>query len=309
MTEELRPLARETYFRAREQPGVLHWRAMAAILPMLVHHLNQRQNDAAHGVQGAVLATAPNQQEIEQWAAEEAWEQQFDLMQQDSFRANLRAPEDEEDRFRLRLDTYQQSVDLAADALREIQDEQKMPGFVFSDLYIQKLDRARRYYNACCTDLEKLEDQARLRLLEATGGAVARAAIEAKKQRLLRQYGDLGPQYEIVCGLLAGLEYQQEQSQLSGRQIPIPELVSLNKSILDTVATLQRYTESTKSESLTRDRNELGLALMLIMEKHFALQQPQQWARALAEVKGRLGAPGEPTPIRPLHTIEGTVVD
>lgn len=291
MSDELKSIARRTYFAARERQDVTHWGALGVVLPMLQHHLRKQQADIDHGVQRAVLAKLPSRLEVDAWAAEEAWDAQFTMLQQESFRDNLRSPDDEESRFRLRLDAQMRSVEFNEDLLRSVQAESEVPGFTISEAYIIKLDRAQRAYDASCKRLESLEDQARKHLLEKSSGPAAQAEIAAIKQRLIDEYGGRGPQYEILCGMLADLEYQRAQTRSSGRDVVITEVVALNQAVLSTINQLQKFTESTKSESLSKDRNELGVALMTIMEKHFLATQPQLWAKALAEVKQRLGAP------------------
>lgn len=297
MSDDLKSVARRVYFEARQR-DVTHIRALSVILPMLQHHLRKQQADLDHGVQGAVLATIPRLQEIEEWAAVDSWETQFDLLRQESFRDDLRNPEDEESRFRLRLDAQMRSVEFNEDMLRQVQAESEKPDFAVSEAYLQKLDRAQRVYDSACKRLEALEDQARARLLEKSSGPAALADIAARRQRLLDEYGDRGPQYEILCGMLADLEYQRSQSRTSGRNVEITEIVSLNDAVIRTIHQLQRFTETTKSESFSKNMNDMGYALMTIVEKHFGASQPNQFRAMLAEVKQRLGAP-EPGSDRP----------
>lgn len=303
MSDELKSVARQAYFSARQQQSITHWAALAVVLPYLQHHLAKQRADLDHGVQGAVLATLPTKLQVDDWAAEEAWDAQFGLMQQESFRDNLRAPDDEEDRYRLRLDVQMQTVEFNEGALRQVQSESERPDFVFTEAYLQKLGRAQSAYTQACRELERLEDQARQRLLEIPSGPAALADIAARKRRLMDHYGDLGPQYEILCEALADLEYQREQTRRSGRNVPVTEIVSLNDSLLRTINQLQKFTETTKSESLSKNMNEMGAALMLIVEKHFATAMPRQFAAMLAEIKQRLGTPElSPPPLRLVPT-------
>lgn len=310
MSEELRPFARRIYFTSRKMQAT-HWKSLSAVRPLLQHHLNKQQNDVEHGVQGTVLPTLPTPQQVDEWAIEEAWDLQYQQLQQDEFRDNLRSPEDQEDRFRLRLETQQRSLEIAAEALKLVQDEMDLPDFVVSDAYLQKLDRSQRVYKSAHLELERVENDARKRLLEAQAGPVAEVQIKALKERLLDEYGGRGPQYELLCEMLADLSYQRQQSRGSGRDVSIQEMVALNQAVINTIGQLQKYTESTKSESLSKDRNELGAALMAVIESLVRPSQPQLWTKILSEVKHRLTAP-EPFDrplLRILPSASETVVD
>ncbi len=283
---EAKAPARRIYFSARRS-GASHLRALLVIRPMLEHQQRREQNDLQHGVavQGAVL---PTTQEIEVLAADDAWDLQFEQLQRDDFRDNLRAPEDEEDRFRLRLDAAQQQRERASDILRAVQAEADNPTFSVTDGYLTRLANASRIFDAACRSETRLEDEARRRLLEMPSGPAAVAEIDARQRKLMEEYGDLGPQYELLCKQLAGLDYQRDMQMRSGRDVPTDEIVRLNDAIIRTIGQLQKYTESTKSESLSKDRNQLALALLDIGEKIFGTSAPQQWAAYIVAIKQRL---------------------
>lgn len=230
----------------------------------------------------------PSTQQIEEWAIYEAWGLQFEQLQSDDFRNNLRAPEDEEDRYRLRLEAAQRQREHAEDMLRSVQAESDAASFTMSDAYLTRLSSASRLFDAACRTETRLEDEARKRLLEMPAGPAAIAEIESRTQKLLREYGDLGPHYEILCKQLAGLDYQRDMQMRSGRDIPTEEVVKLNDGIIRTIGQLQRYTESSKSETLSKDRDQLALALLDIGEKIFATQAPAAWSAYILAIKRRL---------------------
>src|SRR5689334_16917098 len=170
MADDCKARARRIYFTARRS-GAGHIQSLRVVLPMLERH--QQIDD---GGQGTVL---PTREEIEEWAHEDAWDLQFEALQSDDFRQNLRQPEDEEDRFRLRLEAAQRQREHTADLLRLVQAEADTHDFVLTEAYLNKLNAAQRAYTAACREEEKQEDAARRRLLEIPAGPAAEAEIRA----------------------------------------------------------------------------------------------------------------------------------
>lgn len=284
--EDTRILGRTIYFEARRR-GSEHYAALRTIPPMLERRNEQRLQ------QDLPPESVPDFETISEWADEHAWASQYQALVSDDFKQNLREPDDQESRFQKRLETARRMREMAALVLdrihEELDEDDDDPAKISQDLQ-KRLQMAQSAYDQACRSEQRLEDEARKRLLEVPTGAVAAIAIRDREASLLAHYSDLPPVYKYLCGQLADLTYRAEQARTSGRDVSIDELAKLNNAILGTVAQIQRHTESTKSESLSKDRNELALAIMGIVERVVAPVQPNLWGAVFAAVKQELQA-------------------
>lgn len=271
-----------------------HIRALHCILPMLEHHIAKQQADVDHGVVGACVAVLPSLQQVEEWALEAAWDQQFDLMQRDDFREQLIQADDEEDSLRLQLEMAQRQREVASDVLRQIHQQMDANDFKLTPIFQDQLRVAGASYDRACRDENRIKDEARKRMLEIPSGPAAEAAIKDIERKLLVQYGDLGPHYRILCGRLAEMVYRAEVQRGSGRDLPTTEMLGLNDAILKTINQLQKFTESTKSESLSKDRDALAVALLGVIERIVAPQAPNLWAAIVVGVQRALTTMDQP---------------
>lgn len=282
----IRAQARTVYFEARRR-GAFHLQALRVIPPLLDQHVRKIEADVEHGIPQAI-PEVPSPDTVSAWADEAGWALQFDALQSSDFKDNLRSPEDQEDRFRQRLDAAATMREIASDSLRLVQEEMSLPTFVMSSDFLKRLQQASAIHERASQSEENLEDQARRRLLEIPSGPTAAADIRAREKVLLEEYGHLGPQYRIMVARLAELDFRAEAARSSGRDISTEELVKLNGAVISTIAQLQKYNESTKSESLSKDRNELAYALLSLLEGIIAPSQPGLWAQSLHAVRQKL---------------------
>ncbi len=132
--------------------------------------------------------------------------------------------------------------------------------------------------------LDKAED-AYARIQGAGAWVERRVAITAA---LMEEYRDRGPQYALLIERAADATLRAEQLSAAGRPVEAAEFRSASKGVLEAVQALQRYTESEKREVLDAAKKEAMLAVIVILERVIAPQQPQLWDEALAAVERQL---------------------
>jgi hypothetical protein len=133
-----------------------------------------------------------------------------------------------------------------------------------------------------------LESEARRRQLESLH--LYKTRFQQTYDDLYAQYGDLGPHYRILVERAAAIDARINIIENSGRDLPTDELVELNKLHTSLVNQLQRYTEATKTESLTRQTQETIQQLMIIIEHRVAPSNPTLWREIVHDVRTQVEA-------------------
>lgn len=134
---------------------------------------------------------------------------------------------------------------------------------------------------------QQAEDALNRHLYEATTTAQHKARVADIFGRLLEEYGELGPQYAILARRLAEITAKIEAMNESGRIAPEEEarLYNLVTSITNQ---LQKHTEATRSESVSKEAQEMVRAVLKIVEGVVATENPQLWSRALQTVRAKV---------------------
>ena len=128
-----------------------------------------------------------------------------------------------------------------------------------------------------------LEQEARRRQLESLAHYQSR--FKQTYDDLFEQYGDLGPHYRILVERAASIDARINVIEQSGRDLPLDELVELNKLHTSLINQLQRYTEATKTESLTRQTQDTINQLLVIIEHRVAPSNPTLWREIVHDVR------------------------
>lgn len=108
--------------------------------------------------------------------------------------------------------------------------------------------------------------------------------------RQLREEFDGGPHYELLCERVAGLHVRLKEMEGVGRAYPPQEHARLNAQLLAYVNQLQKYTETMKSESISREAQGVAEKLLMIVEKNLATSYPELWRSVMREVRLALEA-------------------
>lgn len=101
---------------------------------------------------------------------------------------------------------------------------------------------------------------------------------------------DGGPHYRLLCERVAGLHVRLKQMETSGRAYAAAEHSALNSQLLSYVNQLQKYTESMKSENITKESQAVAEAILALVEKHLSASQPDLWNAIMKDVRGALEA-------------------
>ena len=124
---------------------------------------------------------------------------------------------------------------------------------------------------------------------EASNSQNARDQISQIYDELIEQYGALGPQYTILCRRIASLTYRLDAMDASGNNHG-DEWLKLNATLASMVNQAQKYTEATKSESLTKQSHDLMMKLLKIVEGTVSNKagQPRLWAQIVEDIRAEL---------------------
>lgn len=128
-----------------------------------------------------------------------------------------------------------------------------------------------------------MEQEVRRRQLESL--VIFRSFYEDTYTQLMDAYGDLGPQYRLLVERAAALDARIKVMDQSARDVPTDEVAEMNKLHLSLMNQLQRYTEATKTESLTRQTQETIQQLMIIVEHRVSPTNPQLWREIVHDVR------------------------
>ncbi len=138
----------------------------------------------------------------------------------------------------------------------------------------------------------KIQDQARQRLIEAPAFTQYDDFFNEAKAELMEEYGDLGPQYRVLVDQLATLLTHQRLIQRSGRAVPLHEHMNLADKVRTLLNQLQRYTESTKQEITSEEANNLARRFLEVVERR-TREQPQLFLDIVHDVKQLVGSANE----------------
>lgn len=261
-------IARALYLRLRASRKD-EKEALAALQIVLAQHRDRLPEEAPPG--DPLL--------LRGWADEFAWEKAFTAQQA------IRSLGDEERRADASLQEARIYYGKAKDRLDwHLANERALDEAgtkIFNTLSSQVL----RWGEA----VAKAEDHLRKLLLERQSEA-AQCRTEELYGQYLEQYGGLGPQYEHLCRQAALLTCRMEQANSSGRIVPPEELTKLQDTFIKVIGQLQKYTEVSKSESLSKEGVEMVKAALRVCEDIVAPRYPSLWAEIVHAVAARLGA-------------------
>ena len=144
---------------------------------------------------------------------------------------------------------------------------------------------AYRRWSEIADQAQSLGEQLRRKQLELP--ALSDQAYQDMLASLLEQF-DGGPHYRLLCERVAGLHVRLKQMETSGRSFAASEHTSLNAQLLSYVNQLQKYTETMKSENITKESQAVAEAILSLVEKHLAASQPDLWHAIMKDVRAAL---------------------
>lgn len=103
--------------------------------------------------------------------------------------------------------------------------------------------------------------------------------------RQLEEEFDGGPHYHLLCERVAGLHMRLKEMERAGRAYPPAEHARLNQQLLGYINQLQKYTETMKSESISKEAQGVAEKILLIVEKNLATSYPELWRGVMREVR------------------------
>lgn len=151
------------------------------------------------------------------------------------------------------------------------------------ELALRKQRNAYRRWFEIQAQATSLEQEARRRQLESL--ELYKHRFQQVHDDLMEHYGDLGPQYRLLVERMAAVDAKLNIIESSTRDVPPTELIELNKLHTSLMNQLQRYTEATKTESLTRQTQETIQQLMIIVEHRVSPANPQLWREIVHDVR------------------------
>jgi len=99
------------------------------------------------------------------------------------------------------------------------------------------------------------------------------------------QYEQGGPQYKLLCERVAGLTIRLRQMEASGRDFNQSEYNQTNASLLSFVNQLQRFTEATRTEAVSKEAQAVAEAIMAVVDRHISVTYPELWQRIVTDIR------------------------
>jgi hypothetical protein len=146
---------------------------------------------------------------------------------------------------------------------------------------------AYRRWSEIADQSQMLSEGLRRHKLEVPDTEEFQAVYQRTLDGLQAQF-DGGPHYRLLCERVAGLHVRLKQMETSGRQYAPAEHSALNSQLLSYVNQLQKYTESMKSENITKESQAVAEAILAMVEKHLSASQPDLWNAIMKDVRGAL---------------------
>jgi hypothetical protein len=171
---------------------------------------------------------------------------------------------------------------------------------------IRDYDAALRAYVLACDRLQAWRDG------EAERARRRRTPYWDQREQetaadLRAQYGDRGPQYELLIRRLAAANTRIERAEEEEDGTTLQTYARLQRDVLDAVGQLQRYTESEKREVTSPEIEQAVFATLRIVGAHLEATQPRLWLEIVSDIRRTL-TPGAPPHVgsAPLRLAEPT---
>lgn len=194
----------------------------------------------------------------------------------------------------------EQRLSLVLEALRRAKDEWdeccRIADDIDPELDPDLLEQARknirnayRRWSEIADQAQNLSESLRRKTLELPNTVEFQEQYRLLLSQLKSQF-DGGPHYELLCERVAGLTVKLRQLEASGRSYAPAEHSQLNAQLLSYINQLQKYTESMKSESISRESQAVAEHLLGLVEKHCATTYPELYLAIMRDVRGALEA-------------------
>lgn len=146
---------------------------------------------------------------------------------------------------------------------------------------------AYRRWSEIADQAQSLSESLRRKTLELPNTAEFQAQYHLVLADLKAQF-DGGPHYELLCERTAGLHVKLRQLEASGRSYSPAEHSQLNAQLLSYINQLQKYTESMKSESISRESQAVAENILGLVEKHCSATYPELYLAIMRDVRAAL---------------------
>ena len=149
----------------------------------------------------------------------------------------------------------------------------------------KELRNAYRRWYEISQQAQDLGEKFRRARLELPRTQVWEAQYQEMLSQFDEQYSTGGPQYRLLAERVAGLTIRLRQMESSGRDFNQSEYNQTNASLLSFVNQLQRFTEATRTEAVSKEAQAVAEVLMGIMERHVAVTYPELWQRIVIDIR------------------------
>jgi len=148
---------------------------------------------------------------------------------------------------------------------------------------LRKQRNAYRRWYEIQAQATQLEEEVRRRKLESLH--LFQQRFQSTYNDLAEEYGDLGPQYRLLAERLSSVDARIHAMDHSGRDLSTQELAELHKLHLSLLNQLQRYTEATKTEAITKQTQDVVNQVLIIVEHRVSPANPQLWREIIHDVR------------------------
>ena len=111
----------------------------------------------------------------------------------------------------------------------------------------------------------------------------------ATRDELAAKYASYGPQYRLLCDMVASTWTHIRRAEAQGLEVSTPEFTRSMELLRRLIDQGQRYTEARKSEIVTNEVNSAVRETLLIVEAHLQ-DQPDLFRSIVLDVRDRVMA-------------------
>lgn len=138
-------------------------------------------------------------------------------------------------------------------------------------------------------ELKRAEQELREHNLEGMLTVQGSALFNKIHGDLQTHYQGRGPVYDLLSRQVAEMAVKLQTASQSGRTIKTSEYVKMHEIYTSLLNQFQKYTETTKSESLSKDVRDMALEVLSIVEEVVSPVAPELWLRVVEAVRLRIG--------------------
>lgn len=189
------------------------------------------------------------------------------------------------------LESIREEIEIAKDMMGQAYREMQDPNVSGKAAVAQWVAVNTRYVELI-REYRKEKRKLDERRTEVAVSVAYEQEVKTIEKKLLAQYGSRGPQYEVLCRILAPLVVRLMRSHSGEMRLSAGEQNDLTKTVQGIIAQLQRHTEALRTEN-TQMIQQVAVHLLRSIEPRLS-HQPELWGEIVSTVRKALAEQGSP---------------